>query len=98
MSAYIDLTTNEYPLYIGDIELRGGLDDRFAKVEETPEPLTQDGFLSYEGKPELIDGVWKRTWITRELTREEIDKFKADAEKFVNHNQSDPSKIIKPTE
>ena len=94
MSAYIDLTTNDYPLYIGDIELLGGLSERFASVQETPQPETSNEIISYEGKPEFIDGIWKRTWITRALTAEEILQYEEDKKRLVNFNQSDPSKII----
>ena len=45
MSAYIDLTTNDYPLYIGDIELLGGLSERFASVQETPQPETSNEII-----------------------------------------------------
>lgn len=73
MTAYINLTTNEYPRHIGDIELAP--EDTFAHVEWVDKPdfdfKTQ---RCYEGVPVEIDGVWKMTWIVRDATQEEIDQ------------------------
>lgn len=93
MSAYIDTITKEYPLHIGDIELRGGLSERFALVEETNPPEYKEDMLLYEGNPKLINGIWKRTWITRKMTLEEINIFNKEKDSF-NFSLSDPSKIL----
>jgi len=78
----VDLKTLEYPIYIRD--LNGRLESPasfgptvnsevlrsfgYAPVETTAIPKAD---VVVEGEPELVDGVWKRTWVTREHTPEE---------------------------
>lgn len=72
MTAYINLTTNEYPRHQGDIELVP--EDVFAQVQWVDMPefdkVTQ---RCYEGFPIETNGVWHMTWIVRDATQEEID-------------------------
>lgn len=74
MSAYIKLSTLEYPRHIGDIEIDPiGMED-FSIVQWVDRPeynnLTQ---LCYEGIPEYVDNIWKITWVVRDATQEELD-------------------------
>lgn len=72
MSAYINLTTDEYPRHIGDIELSPN--DIFAPVLWVDSPEIDASFQRcYEGAPVEVDGVWHMTWIVRDATQEEID-------------------------
>ena len=72
MTAYIKLSTLEYPRHIGDIEI--DTDKNYAQVEWVDMPeidkVTQ---RCYEGVPVEVDGVWHMTWIVRDATQEEID-------------------------
>ena len=72
MSAYINLTRNEYPRHQGDIELYPN--DTYAHVEWVDMPK-YDFTLQrcYEGFPVEVDGAWHMTWIVRDATPEEID-------------------------
>jgi hypothetical protein len=72
MTSYINLTTNEYPRHVGDIELAPN--DKFAHVEwvEMPE-FDISTQRCKEGFPIEADGTWYMTWIVRDATQEEID-------------------------
>lgn len=74
MTAYIKLSTGEYPRHIGDIELDpAGMAD-YARVEwaDPPsiDPATQ---RCAEGAPVLTENGWKMTWVTRDATPEELE-------------------------
>ena len=73
MTAYIKLSTLEYPRHIGDIEIDE--DKNYAQVEWVDQPdfdfKTQ---RCYEGMPVEIDGTWHMTWIVRDATQDEIDQ------------------------
>jgi hypothetical protein len=72
MTAYINLTSNEYPRHIGDIELAPN--DTFALVEWVDMPeFDKATQRCYEGLPVEVEGVWHMTWIVRDATPEEID-------------------------
>jgi hypothetical protein len=72
MTAYIKLSTGEYPRHAGDIALDP--DSEYSSVEwvDPPEidPTTQ---RLYEGSPINDNGTWRMTWIVRDATQEEID-------------------------
>jgi hypothetical protein len=73
MSVYIKLSTGEYPRHIGDIEIDpAGIDD-YAYVEWV-DPPTIDWKTQrcLEGLPLSVNGLWKMTWIVRDITYEEI--------------------------
>ena len=72
MSAYINLTRNEYPRHQGDIELYPN--DKYVKVEwvDMPEYDTQTKRCE-EGFPIEINSVWYMTWVVRDATQEEIE-------------------------
>lgn len=79
----IDVNTKDYPLYLKDISPRlefptslgAGIDPGvllelgYAVVEHTEIPNKD---VVTEGAPELVDGVWKRTWVCREFNDIEL--------------------------
>jgi hypothetical protein len=72
MSAYIKLSTQEYPRYIGDIEIDpAGMED-YALVEWQDRPSCAETQRLQEGAPQFVDGKWVMTWQTREATQSEI--------------------------
>lgn len=72
MTAYIKLSTLEYPRHIGDIEI--DTDKNYAQVEWVDMPEFDKAIQRcYEGVPVEVDGVWRMTWIVRDATQEEID-------------------------
>jgi hypothetical protein len=72
MTAYIKLSTGEYPRHPGDIALDPH--SEYAVVEWTDmlahDPTTQ---RCYEGQPVNENGAWRMTWIVRDATSEEIE-------------------------
>ena len=74
MTAYIKLSTNDYPRHIGDIEIDNiGMED-FAVVQWVDPPQYDTKIQTcYEGSPVQVDGIWHMTWVVRDLTQEEID-------------------------
>jgi hypothetical protein len=72
MTAYIKLSTLEYPRHIGDIEI--DTDKNYAHVEWVDMPVFNEvTHRCDEGNPIQIEGAWSMTWIVRETTQEEID-------------------------
>lgn len=74
MTAYIKLSTMEYPRHVGDIEIDAIGTSDFAHVTwvEPPE-IDFKTQTYYEGAPVQVDDTWHMTWIVRDLTQEEID-------------------------
>ena len=80
MSIYYNTVTQEYPRYEGDIKL---LDPTWEPGQPLPEnwveavevePFVCDaGYVIEEKLPVLENGIWKRTFITREETQKEKD-------------------------
>ena len=72
MTAYIKLSTNEYPRHDGDIALDPT--GEYAAVQWVDAPdfncATQ---RCGEGLPEQVNGQWRMTWIVRDATSEEIE-------------------------
>jgi hypothetical protein len=75
MTTYINLDTNEYPRYVGDIALWPG---NYAEVVWVNPPEV-DGAKQclLEGMPTLTDGVWYTTWVVRDWTQTELDEIAA---------------------
>ena len=72
MTAYIKLSTGEYPRHAGDIALDP--DGEYVVVEWTDMPAHDPAAQRcYEGSPLNEDGIWRMTWIVRDATQEEID-------------------------
>lgn len=77
----ICVETREYPIYLREMGPRqvgsfpptvdSALLEGFgyAVVEDTPKP---EADILAEGAPELVDGVWRRTWETRSFTEVEL--------------------------
>lgn len=70
----------EYPRYPGDIQLEhpewsveAPLPEGWVFVEDTTPPSTGLGQTLYVGEPEQIDGIWKQSWLVRDLTPEELE-------------------------
>lgn len=84
MSAYIKLSTLEYPRHEGDIRIEHPeiLADQtgdsfpcpstYELVSWVNPPAITDMQICYEGAPILIDGAWQITWIVRDATPEEL--------------------------
>jgi len=74
MTAYINLTRNEYPRHAGDIEILPN--DIYVVVEWVNKPeydiKTQ---RCDEGWPVEVNGTWFMTWVVREATQAEIDEM-----------------------
>ena len=85
MSAYIKLSTLEYPRHEGDIRIEypdiredqtGSTfpcPDTYALVTWVDNPTVRHDERYYEGLPELVDGTWRMTWLVRPATQEEQD-------------------------
>ena len=75
MTAYIKLSTNEYPRHNGDIAVDPAGAANYEAVQWTEPPMfdamTQRCF---EGSPVQENGAWKMTWVVREASQEEIDR------------------------
>jgi hypothetical protein len=72
MTAYIKISTGEYPRHPGDI----ALDPNSEYVEVVWVDAPEYNFATqrcYEGSPVNEDGIWRMTWIVRDATQEEID-------------------------
>lgn len=72
MTAYIKLSTGEYPRHPGDIALDPGSEYAVVQWVDPPESdfVTQ---RCYEGPPVNENGAWRMTWIVRDATPEEIE-------------------------
>jgi hypothetical protein len=75
MSAYIKLSTLEYPRHIGDIEIDpAGITD-YANVEWRDAPqFDRSTHRCNEVAPIQEDGVWHMVWVVRVATQQEIDE------------------------
>lgn len=87
MTSYIKLSTLEYPRHEGDIrlehpEIPAGLSGTSFPCPETyalvqwvePPEIDETVSVASEGRPELVDGVWRTTWNVRQFTQEELDR------------------------
>lgn len=73
MTAYIKLSTNEYPRHVGDIALDP--EGQYALVEWTDPPeFDQVTQRCGEGPPVNDNGTWRMTWVVRQATQDEIDE------------------------
>jgi hypothetical protein len=81
MTAYINLTRNEYPRHEGDIEIYPN--DTYANVEWVDRPVYDYKMQRCgEGWPVEIDGVWHMTWVVRDATQAEIDEMNKPFDPF----------------
>jgi hypothetical protein len=77
MAYYLNTETNEYPRHDGDLELLGWtlgepLPEPWVEVEHVPSPEVSESENYSEGAPVHLNGVWKRNWVVRDLTEEEL--------------------------
>jgi len=74
MTAYIKISTLEYPRYPGDIAVDPTGD--YAEVLWV-DPPSYDPRLQIcaEGTPVFGGGVWRMTWIVRDATSEEVAEY-----------------------
>jgi hypothetical protein len=110
MSAYIKVSTNEYPRHEGDIRLEypdmGDVfvcPDAYSPVEQVTAPEI-DGMTQvvFELPPVFTDGVWRMVWGSRNLTPEEIALREAMADpsyspprpSFTDESEEEPSESI----
>jgi len=77
MSAYIKLSTGEYPRYIGDIEIDdAGMSD-YAPVEWVDPPEAYDiSRVIVTDPPGQVGGKWYMAWSVRDATPEEVEDRK----------------------
>ena len=80
MSVYYNTVTQEYPRYEGDIKLLDpawepgkSLPENWVAIDEEMSITCDVGYVIEEKLPVLEGGIWKRTFVTREETQEEID-------------------------
>lgn len=75
MTAYIKVSTLEYPLYSGDLITSESGD--YEPVEVTiPEELKDSNKTGWQITPEKINGKWVSRWFIRDKTPEEIEERK----------------------
>jgi hypothetical protein len=74
---YLNIETNEYPRFPGDLELLGWeqgtpLPENWVEVERVdfPEHLETETF--YENAPIKVGDTWKQSWSVRTLSDEEL--------------------------
>ena len=80
MSAYIKLSTLEYPRHQGDIRLEHPnigeefvCPETYAHVEYvTPPEINGETQTAYQLPPVQTNGVWNMVWVVRDLTAEEL--------------------------
>jgi hypothetical protein len=74
MTAYIKLSTGEYPRHPGDIDIDPEKDYAVVEWVDQPsfDPRTQ---RCEEGSPICIDGTWSMVWSIRDATPEEILEY-----------------------
>ena len=80
MSVYYNTVTQEYPRYEGDIKLIDptwepgkSLPENWVGIDEEISIICDVGYMIEEKLPVLENGIWKRTFVTREETQEEKD-------------------------
>lgn len=74
---YMNLTTNEYPRFAGDVALAPNA--QWVFVEDTPTPQLGERQLLTEGAPEQdAQGVWRQTWVVSTLTPAEWEQRRLD--------------------
>jgi len=71
MTAYIKISTLEYPRHAGDIAIDPT--SEYAAVQWVDKPeYDRINKRCDEGAPEQIDGQWRMTWVVRDATQSEI--------------------------
>jgi hypothetical protein len=77
---YLNTLNNEYPLYIGDLNLLGieenNIPENFFLVEDSEMPETTQNQTVVEVFPKSIDGIWKKQWEIKNLSEKDIEQLK----------------------
>jgi|LakMenEpi03Aug12_release.lakeMendotaPanAssembly.Ray.scaffolds.fasta_scaffold134533_3 hypothetical protein len=82
MTAYIDTSTGEFPLYAGDIKLRHPNvswpvnfvpPENYAVIKMAAAPYLPWDKVYVHGGAELVDGFWQQKWVIRDVNQEERD-------------------------
>jgi hypothetical protein len=75
MTAYIKLSTNEYPRHVGDIEIDPAGAADYALVQWVDQPAFDYATQRcQEISPVQENGAWKMAWVVRSATPEEIEQ------------------------
>ena len=90
MTVYININTQEYPRYQGDIRLiHPEIGEEFVcppcfvEVKETEQPQPEsNNYYVEEDSPKEIDGVWHQQWKQTLLSQEQ--KYKRDTQPTIN--------------
>jgi hypothetical protein len=95
MTAYIKISTSEYPRHIGDIEIDpAGMVD-YAHVEWVDPPevdyATQ---CRFEGPPVLTDNGWQMTWAVRAVTPEDLAYSAEKTSKMSMYIPGSPPNVV----
>lgn len=83
MAAYINIITNEYPFYQGDMELRfpnfdeNNVHEDYAVVLQPDLPEHTDTQKVDEIAPSLVNGVWTKQYIVVDLTEDQLNNLNA---------------------
>ena len=98
--AYIFIETQQYPLYIGDIQLlypnatEDNLPNGFAEVFEIQKPETTLTHYAKEITPIQISGVWTQQFEVKEFTADELAARETRAQEriaFINNPSEMPN-------
>tara|TARA_R110000868_G_scaffold79966_2_gene227249 strand:+ start:261 stop:572 length:312 start_codon:yes stop_codon:yes gene_type:complete len=79
MAAYINIITNEYPFYPGDMELlfpnfdENNVHEDYAVVLQPDFPEHTNIQEVREVAPKLVNGVWTKQYIVVDYTQEQIN-------------------------
>lgn len=84
MAIYLNTNTNEYPRFIGDIQIEfpswnfgDELPSNWVEVEEVENPAYSDNEILEELQPKLVNGKYKQQWVVRKMTAEESERYNA---------------------
>jgi hypothetical protein len=98
--AYIFVETQQYPLYIGDIQLlypdatEANLPNGFTEVLEVEKPETTLTHYPKEIAPIQISGVWTQQFQVKEFTADELAARETRAQErmaFINNPNEMPN-------
>jgi hypothetical protein len=89
MSVFIKIGTNEFPRYIGDVQLEHPdytehdvLPEGWAKVVETVPPHVEENQYATMDTPVFVDGEYVMQWKVVILTDDEVLQAKINALKY----------------
>jgi hypothetical protein len=93
MTAYIKLSTSEYPRHIGDIEIdSAGMADYALVNWVAPPAIDPASQRCFEGPPMVNNGMWIMTWVVRDATPAELE-YAARKQDVANSPGSTPDVI-----